>query len=417
MKKIIAIILAVMLCLPLIACDDGTKAPAVTTDGTTADSHTDASNKETDAPDTTIASGTTAADNTNAVTEEGTATDDTDTATETTKPTATEKPADTTDIAVTTKPAVTTNTPETAKPEDTTAAPEVTTPAVTTAVPEVTTPVTATPPSDTTVAPETTDRDETTAVEPETEKPEETTSSEPETDSPIETDPIPDDTTAAESETTEPEVTEPEDTEPEPDDEESLIVYVAEASGEKYPAINEKLLNDYIEIIEITTDNWKDHLSVLYGEDDVYGGESEKVVLLGVDTNRYHAYSCFELTLKHIGTGEEIRVLFSVMSGFYCYNPGYIGPYENFSDFNIDDYICTSVSGISKIVFFDLPEEAILKTDSEAFHPAFFQNVSGIHNIFNIRNYGNGSISVNPDMPIINADFFSALMNLEIIPW
>lgn len=132
-------------------------------------------------------------------------------------------------------------------------------------------------------------------------------------------------------------------------------------SGE---TINVAKLREYIEIVELTTENWKEHFKVYsysYTEEKVEKDAFGEVVstktithdgrAFGTGNERYHWYDDVIIELKNKATGvlsvyefgpdggsddKNVAILLEELS----YEEG-----SNVEDFNLDDYECTRITG------------------------------------------------------------------------
>ena len=109
-------------------------------------------------------------------------------------------------------------------------------------------------------------------------------------------------------------------------------------NGERFP--------EYVEFVDLTTENWKEYIKVYsysYEEEkvekDVFGDivSSEVVThtgqLLGAGNERYHSFVKANIELKDKTTGE-----------LTVYNLGREGVKVG-EDFNLDNYECTRING------------------------------------------------------------------------
>ena len=118
--------------------------------------------------------------------------------------------------------------------------------------------------------------------------------------------------------------------------------------------INIDKLADILEIVELTTDNWREYIkvysySVETVETDAFGevtsSETNTYYQLGAGNERYHCFEDVAIEQKNKETGE-----------LTIYEFNYAGEDDIPEDFNLDNYECTRIQG--KLVFADLPEES-----------------------------------------------------------
>ena len=131
--------------------------------------------------------------------------------------------------------------------------------------------------------------------------------------------------------------------------------------------LNIERLNEIIEVVELTTDNWRDYIKVHpYTEEkvsyDAFGEvtSTETVVhyLLGVGEDRYHQFDNVIIELKNKSNGELSIHRRNQNEGG--------GPLPSVSaDFDIDDYECTRIKGT--VYFVDLPEEVIWREGNNTY--------------------------------------------------
>lgn len=129
-----------------------------------------------------------------------------------------------------------------------------------------------------------------------------------------------------------------------------LIMEIVNGDG----AINTVKLRGAIEIVELTTENWKEHFKVYsysYTEEKVEKDAFGEVVstetithsgyVLGAGNGRYHGYSDVAIELKDKATGE----LIVYETNNYDINVD--------ADFSLDNYECTRIKG--SIYYLNIP--------------------------------------------------------------
>ena len=131
--------------------------------------------------------------------------------------------------------------------------------------------------------------------------------------------------------------------------------------------INTAKLPEYVEIVELTTENWMEHLKVYsysYTEEDVEKDAFGETVsaepithegrAFGAGNEKYHYYDDVVIELKHKTTGELF--VFDLEYGNGGFEPG--NDWEIEEDFTLDDYECTRIKGsiyYLKLSIGDLP--------------------------------------------------------------
>lgn len=108
------------------------------------------------------------------------------------------------------------------------------------------------------------------------------------------------------------------------------------------PFVNKDKMVETLEIVELTTENWRTYIKVYSCNETDYR--------LGAGNERYHQFKDFSIELKHKETDEEVTYEWSSCNG----QEG--SPYVS-ADFNLDNYECSKIGGY--IYFFDLPEEFV----------------------------------------------------------
>ena len=121
-------------------------------------------------------------------------------------------------------------------------------------------------------------------------------------------------------------------------------------------------LQEFIQIVELTTNNWKEHFKVYhytysYDEDQVNTDDFGEIVstqtvthtgeghAFGAGNEKYHWYNEIVMELKNTKTGEVSVYKF--------------GPFNNYNDmsvsedFRLEDYECTRIQG--KLCYFTFP--------------------------------------------------------------
>ncbi len=130
----------------------------------------------------------------------------------------------------------------------------------------------------------------------------------------------------------------------------SLILY-----KDGVPHINIKKLPDILEIVELTTDNWKEYIKTYSYSietveknafDEVISTETTTYYQLGAGSERYHCFEDVAIELKNITTGDLI-----------IYEFDEAGEDDIPEDFNLNNYECTRIMG--KLVFVNLPQESL----------------------------------------------------------
>lgn len=130
--------------------------------------------------------------------------------------------------------------------------------------------------------------------------------------------------------------------------------------------INADRLRDEVQIVEITTENWREYLKVYYTTyTSLYGDgtiKEEEGYVFGAGNERYHYYE-LEIKLKNKET-DQVHV-----RQWYSWNTN-DGPVEE--GFNLDDYECISAEGY--IYFWDfpigsIPADVILDPETEDPNP------------------------------------------------
>ena len=135
----------------------------------------------------------------------------------------------------------------------------------------------------------------------------------------------------------------------------SLIIYNKKGT----PYLNARKIAEFIETIELTTDNWKEYIKV-------YSYEEEKVVKdafgeivstetithnqLGAGNERQHCFEDVVIELKEKATGEMITYVFD-----------YAGHTVE-KEFNLDNYECTRIKGC--LHFINFPEGTLSASES-----------------------------------------------------
>ena len=136
-----------------------------------------------------------------------------------------------------------------------------------------------------------------------------------------------------------------------------LLLYYESSVLETNVFINIAKLADILEIVELTTENWKEYIKVYsYSIENVKTNAFGEVVStetltyqqLGAGNERYHCFENVAIELKHKETGNLISHKFTTAGLHMDKLP---------KDFNPDDYDCTRIQG--KLVFADLPEESL----------------------------------------------------------
>lgn len=124
------------------------------------------------------------------------------------------------------------------------------------------------------------------------------------------------------------------------------------------PALNAALVEEHIDRVELTVDNWKDYIKEYSYDveivekdafDEIINSEKFTVYRLGYGTEKYHCLSA-TIELKHKETGEIILFGESLPVNLVeDINAVRLEP------FNLDEYECTRIKGY--MYFIDYPEE------------------------------------------------------------
>lgn len=134
-----------------------------------------------------------------------------------------------------------------------------------------------------------------------------------------------------------------------------LLLYYESSAVNTNVFINIDRLADILEIVELTTENWKEYIKVYsysiekvetnaFGE--VTSSETNTYYQLGAGNERYHCFENVAIELKNKATGE-----------LTIYEFNYAGEDDIPEDFDLNNYECTRIQG--KLVFADLPEESL----------------------------------------------------------
>jgi len=119
------------------------------------------------------------------------------------------------------------------------------------------------------------------------------------------------------------------------------------------PYVNKDKMAETLEIVELTTENWRTYIKVYSCNETDYR--------LGAGNERYHQFNKdFSIELKHKETGEVVAYEWS-------YYSGQGGPFVS-ADFDLDNYECSKIGG--RIFFFNLPEEFV---SSDSFSIAWYE--------------------------------------------
>lgn len=128
------------------------------------------------------------------------------------------------------------------------------------------------------------------------------------------------------------------------------------------PALSMKSIDEHIDRVELTVDNWKDYIKeysydVEMVEKDAFGEVTKRETLtlyrLGYGAERYHCLSA-TIELKHKQTGEILLLGESLASNIVediCA--------VQLEPFRLDEYECTRIKGY--MYFVDYPEEVMEK--------------------------------------------------------
>ena len=136
--------------------------------------------------------------------------------------------------------------------------------------------------------------------------------------------------------------------------------------------INTAKLPEYVEIVELTTENWMEHFKVYsysYTEENIEKDAFGEIVstepithegrAFGAGNEKYHYYDDVVIELKHKTTGELF--IFDLEDGQGGHNPG--NDLEVEEDFTLDDYECTRIKGsvyYLKLSIGELPVSTII---------------------------------------------------------
>lgn len=142
--------------------------------------------------------------------------------------------------------------------------------------------------------------------------------------------------------------------------EQPLVIYGTNGQG----YLNAYRIRDIIEVVELTTENWKDYFKVdthtyervqydAFGE--IISSSIKTDYILCASYERYHQYANVIIELKNISTGALTVYELGVEP---CISESFLYVYE---DFNINDYECIRIQG--SVHFIDLPEEVISKNN------------------------------------------------------
>lgn len=122
--------------------------------------------------------------------------------------------------------------------------------------------------------------------------------------------------------------------------------------------IDVEQFTDLWEVVELTTENWRDYIKV-YSFDrekvetdtfgDVVSRETETITVLGAGNERYHYFKGVAVELKDKETGELTTY------EFYGFGKELGEPLD------LERYDCTRIKG--QLIFVELPEEAIFEAD------------------------------------------------------
>ena len=104
--------------------------------------------------------------------------------------------------------------------------------------------------------------------------------------------------------------------------------------------INADRLRDEMQTVELTLDNWREHIKVYNTVYTSMQGDGsfveEEGAVLGAGNERYHAYKGIRIYLTHKESGQELVMSLSREST----NDSPVN-----ANFNLDDYECTEISG------------------------------------------------------------------------
>lgn len=151
---------------------------------------------------------------------------------------------------------------------------------------------------------------------------------------------------------------------------EALVLY--DETG--FPFLNQARLHEIVEEVELTTENWSEHIEVCSYtvetvEKDAFGEitatNTSTAYVLGAKNNRYYHLREFVIELKDKSTG-ELKIHNSTNVG---------GQVSVDADFSLEQYECTRIKGTLYLI--DLPKEVIRMVENrEQFFTVRYADIS-----------------------------------------